>query len=128
SNVTGYAELDAAQSSIQDAVNQFVNPDVTVAKVANATALGKKIKTKTPSAKQTTVTVLNGNGVAGAAANTSYLLAQRGYVTVLPPHGQAPNAPNSTYFHTQIYFDGKQSGAQAAALALQKLMEPADVR
>jgi len=99
-----------------------------VSKVANATALGNKIKTKAPPPQQTTVTVLNGNNVPGAAANASYLLAQRGYLMVLPPNGLEPNAPTSPYFHSQIYFDAKQRGAEEAALALQKLMQPADVR
>src|SRR5215831_385438 len=85
--VEGYSELHASSSAIHDAVNQFVNPDVTVAKVANATALGHKMKTKTPEPRQTSVTVLNGNGVPGSAANASYLLAQRGYLMVLPPNG-----------------------------------------
>ena len=128
SDVQGYAELRASTTSIQDAVNQFVNPDVTVAKVANATALGKKVKTKAPPPQQTTVTVLNGNNVAGAAANASYLLAQRGYLMVLPPNGQEPNAPTSPYFHSQIYFDAKQKGSKEAAAVLQKLLQPADVR
>jgi len=128
SDVAGYAELHASSTSIQDAVNQFANPDVTVAKVANATALGKKVKTKTPPPQSTSVTVLNGNEVAGSAANASYLLAQRGYLMVLPPNGLEPNAPTSPYFHSQIYFDAKQKGAKAAAVALQKLLQPADVR
>jgi LCP family protein required for cell wall assembly len=127
-NVSGYAELRASSTDVQNAVNQFVNPDVTVSKVANATALGNKIKTKAPPPQQTTVTVLNGNNVPGAAANASYLLAQRGYLMVLPPNGLEPNAPTSPYFHSQIYFDARQRGAEEAALALQKLMQPADVR
>jgi LCP family protein required for cell wall assembly len=127
-NVEGYSELRASESSIQDAVTQFVNPDVTVAKVANATALGKKLKSRTPAPQQTRVTVLNGNEVAGAAANASYLLAQRGYLLVLPPDGLAPNAPASPYFHSQIYFDKRQKGAKEAAVAMQKLLQPADVR
>jgi LCP family protein required for cell wall assembly len=126
--VEGYSELHASSSSIHDAVNQFVNPDVTVAKVANAAALGHKMKTKTPAPQQTSVTVLNGNGVPGSAANASYLLAQRGYLMLLPPNGLEPNAPTSPYFHSQIYFDKKQKGAKEAAVALQKLMQPADVR
>jgi LCP family protein required for cell wall assembly len=126
--VSGYSELRTSTDAIHDAVDDFVNPDVASSKVANATALGKKIKTKTPPPRQTTVTVLNGNGVAGAAANASYLLAQRGYRMALPPHGLEPNAPSSSYFHSQIYFDPKRTGAKEAAVALQKLMQPADVR
>jgi LCP family protein required for cell wall assembly len=133
SNVTdlsigGAAEMQASSTDIQDAVNQFVNPDVAVSKVANATALGQKIKTKAPPPQQTTVTVLNGNNVPGAAASADFLLAQRGYLMVLPPNGLAPNAPTAPYFHSQIYYDVKQHGAKEAAAALQKLIAPADVR
>src|SRR5438093_236970 len=91
-------------------------------------ALGNKLKTTTPPPQRTRVTVLNGNEVAGAAANASYLLAQRGYLVMVPPNGLAPNAPTSPYFHSQIYFDKKQKGAKEAAVALQKLLQPADVR
>jgi LCP family protein required for cell wall assembly len=129
-DITGANELQAPASSIQSAVTSFVNPDVTVSKVANATALGKKVKLKShaPPPQKTTVTVLNGNAVAGSAANASYLLAQRGYLTVLPANGAAPNAPIQNYFHSQIYFDPKQVGAKAAAVQLQKVVAPSDVR
>ena len=72
--------------------------------------------------------MLNGNGVAGSAASASYQLAQRGYITLLPPGNAEPNAPIQTYFHSQIYFDPTQKSAKAAALALEKLVEPADVK
>jgi hypothetical protein len=72
-----------------------------------------------------TVTVLNGSGVSAAAANTSYMLGQRGYVTQVPPNGQEANAPQQ--FHTKIYYDPAQKRSRAAAVALQKLMQPADV-
>jgi LCP family protein required for cell wall assembly len=126
-DVTGYAELQAPQSSIEAAVSQFTNPDVRESKLADATARGKKPKTTAPSPQQTTVTVLNGNGVEGSAANANYLLAQRGYLTLLPPANAEPNAPSQDYFHSQIYFDPRQRRAKAAALALKKLVEPADV-
>ena len=67
------------------------------------------------------MTVLNGNGVAGAAANASYLLALRGYKVILPPNNLEPNAPQLR-FHTKVYFDQTQPRAKAAAVALQKLM------
>jgi LCP family protein required for cell wall assembly len=127
-DVTGYAELSAPESSMRDAIAQFENPDVDVAKVANATALGNKIKSKTPPPKETTVTVLNGNGVPGAASTASYLLGQRGYLMQLPPGGKSADAPVQNYFHTILYFDRKQAKAKAAAQALAKLVEPADVQ
>jgi LCP family protein required for cell wall assembly len=126
--ISGYSELTTSEKSIQDAVSEFVNPDVGVAKVANATALGTKVKTKTPPPSKTTVTVLNGNGIAGAAANAAYLLGQRGYVITVPPGGAEPNAPTQDYFHTAIYYSRSAPGAKAAAQALAKLMAPADVK
>jgi hypothetical protein len=71
--------------------------------------------------------VLNGNGIAGAAANGSYLLQQRGYVTVQPPGDQEPNAPSQSYFHTHIYYDKSQKGAALAANQVSKLFVPSDV-
>jgi LCP family protein required for cell wall assembly len=126
-NVTGYAELTTAQSNIQQAVNEFESPDVQSSKAANAAALGKKIKQKAPPASSVTLTVLNGNGVAGAAANASFVLAQRGYRTVPPPNNLEPNTPTQSYFHSKIYYDPAQVGSKAAATALQSLMQPADV-
>jgi hypothetical protein len=47
---------------------------------------------------------------------------------LLPPNELEPNAPIQDYFHSQIYFDPKRQGAESAAKALQKLLQPADVR
>ena len=127
SQTSGYSDVTPSTQVIQQAVSQFVNPDVGVAKVANATALGTKIKTKTPPPGKTTVTVLNGNGIAGAAANASYLLGQRGYVMTLPPGGLQADAPVQNYFHSMIYYSRSQPGAKAAGLALEKLLAPANV-
>jgi LCP family protein required for cell wall assembly len=130
SGVAGYSDVTAPESSIQQAVQQFVNPDVSVSKAANASALGTRLKpkkTSAPAPKSTPITVLNGNGVPGSAANANYLLAQRGYLTVLPPGGQQPDAPTQNYFHTKLYYDASMKGAKDAALQLQKLIAPADV-
>ena len=70
----GYADLTTSQENISSAVREWANPDVESPKKATAVALGEKVKTKAPSAKQTTITVLNGNGVTGSASNASYLL------------------------------------------------------
>jgi LCP family protein required for cell wall assembly len=128
--VSGYAELTTAQQNVQQAVSEFTSPDVQSSKAANASALGKKIKQKAPPPSSVTATVLNGNGVAGAAASASYLLAQRGYKSVPPPNNLEPNTPpgQQNYFHSKIYYDPAQTGARAAAVALQSLMQPADVQ
>jgi LCP family protein required for cell wall assembly len=128
-DLSGYAELTTSSSVIQQAVNEFSNPDVQSSKSANAAALGKKIKQKTPPPSSVTLTVVNGNGVAGAAANASYLLGQRGYKAVPPPNNLDPNIPTAMqpFFHSKIYYDPAQAGSKAAAVALQNLMQPADV-
>ena len=127
--VTGSSVTYTAPQNIQAALTQFTHPDVQQSKAANAAALGKKLKPKVsaPAADKTSVLVLNGNGVAGSAANGSYLLHERGYVTVLPPGNVEPNAPTQSYFHTQIYYDRHQAGAPEAAQALSKLIVPSDV-
>ncbi|MEI8105076.1 MAG: LCP family protein [Actinomycetes bacterium] len=129
-NISGVGETHASTDSIAQAVNQFSHPDVQSSKAANAAALGTKPKvkkTKAPAPADTTVTVLNGNGIAGSAANGSYLLAQRGYVSVVPPNGASADAPSQTYFHTKLYFDSSIAGAKEAAKELGTLLIPADV-
>jgi LCP family protein required for cell wall assembly len=116
----------ASTTDIQAAVAQFQSPDVQAPTDANAAALGQKVKQTAPPASSVTVTVLNGNGVGGAAANTSYLLRQRGYQTLPPPNGIAADAP-AREFHSKIYYDPSQKRSKAAAVALQNLMQPADV-
>jgi len=128
--VTGYGQTSTDPANIQKALYQFTHPDVGESKLANAAALNIKVKPKTvpaPPASKTSVLVLNGNGVAGSAANASFQLAQHGYVTVLPPGSLAPNAPTQDYFHTAIYYDKRQKGSEAAARAMAKLFDPATV-
>src|SRR5205814_6461165 len=108
--VTGYNDLVASQSTIDSAVQSFMNPNVETARTNTAVALGRKLhKRFTLPPSKTTLTVLNGNGVAGSASNGSYLLAQKGYRIVLPPSNQPANAPNWSYFHSKVYFDPARS-------------------
>jgi LCP family protein required for cell wall assembly len=129
-NIVGQNELATDQSNIDDAVQQFLNPDVSEASVQTATALGRKVpaRKRTIPPKDVTLTVLNGNGVAGSAGNASYLLGQKGYVTVTPASGQPANAPNWNYFHSKVYYDParKKDGAVAAA-QVARLIGSADV-
>jgi LCP family protein required for cell wall assembly len=117
----------ASTDDIQSAVDKFQNPDVQAPKDANAAALGQRIKQTAPPPSQVSVTVLNGNGVAGAAANGSYMLSQRGYQVQTPPNDLEPNVEPQNYFHSKIYYDPAQKRSKAAAVALQALMQPADV-
>jgi LCP family protein required for cell wall assembly len=125
----GYAELTTARENVDRAVQQFTHPDVESPKKATAVALGEKPKLKAPPAKDTSVTVLNGNGVTGSATNASYLLGQRGYRTVLPDDANAPDAAGDfyTYFRTQVYFDPRLAGAKLAAQKVANLFGSADV-
>jgi hypothetical protein len=125
-NVQCGVGCSASTADIQAAVDRFQNPDVQAPQDANTAALGQKVKQTAPPPSSVTVTVLNGNGVQGAAANTSYLLAQRGYQTLTPPNGIQADAPAQT-FHSKIYYDPAQKSSKAAAVALQNLMQPADV-
>jgi len=123
-------ECEASNSSIQNAVQQFLNPDVEASTTATEVALGRKLTKhkRTIPPKQVTLTVLNGNGVAGSASNASYLLAQKGYTTVTPPSGQPANAPNWNYFHSKVYFDPARPGTgKIAAQQVARLVGSADV-
>jgi LCP family protein required for cell wall assembly len=126
--LTGTNELFAAQSSIDEAVQSFLNPDVQSAAQQTAVALGRKLHKKfTLPPSKVSVTVLNGNGVAGSAANASYLLAQKDYKILLPPSNQPANAPNWHYFHSKAYFDPSRGACKGAAQRVAKLVGSTDV-
>ncbi len=74
----GSSDLTTSSQNIATAVQQWANPDVESPKKATAVALGEKVKATAVSAKDTTVTVLNGNGVTGSASNAGYLLGAAG--------------------------------------------------
>ena len=85
------------------------------------------MKTTTPTPAQTTITVLNGNGVPGAAGNAGYLLAQRGYQVLQPPANATGNAPRQDYFPSKVYWNPRVARSEAAAKVVAKLFAPADV-
>ena len=120
----GYAELTTGDENIRKAVAEFSNPDVASPEKATAVALGIKPKAAAPAARDTTITVLNGNGVAGSASNGGYLLAQRGYTVVTGPDA---NAPSYGFFRSKVYFDRRQTGAKLAARKVANLIGSADL-
>ena len=121
--ITGYAELEAAQSSIDDAVESFLNPDVGAADKAANAALGRKPKGETgPPPSEVTIEVLNGNGIAGAADDAAYRLAGRGYQVV-----NGGNADNFKYFESKILYDPADPDGLAAAKQLADLFGDAQV-
>jgi LCP family protein required for cell wall assembly len=119
--ITGDFELSAPQADIAAAVRDFVQPDVRSPEKARDVALRIKRRSAAPAPRNTSVTVLNGNGVAGSAANASYELSQRGYRIVLPSTGRPQNAPSFAYFRTTVYFDRTQKRARAAATRVANL-------
>jgi LCP family protein required for cell wall assembly len=122
-----FAELHVPQECLDRAVREFANPDVEAPDKATDVALGRKpAAAKAPAPRETTVVVLNGNGVAGAAANGSYLLGQLGYNTLPPQNGAEANAPTTDYLTTKVYF-GEAPKAKAAADKLAKVLGEADV-
>src|SRR6185369_3106798 len=74
------------------------------------------------------ITVLNGNGVAGAAGEAGGGLSQQGYhILPLPPNATG-NAPSFDYFHTTVYWNPAVKQSAAAANSVAKLFAPADVQ
>ena len=119
--LTGTNELSASPESIAVAVRDFVQPDVNSPQKARDVTLGIKRRSRAPRPRDVTTTVLNGNGIAGSAANAAYELGQRGYKIVLPPAGKPQNAPNFQYFRTTVYYDRAQRRSRAAASRLANL-------
>ena len=124
----GYAELTTPQANIDRAVVEFTHPDVGSSQAATAVALGEKVKHRAPPARDTTITVLNGNGVTGSATSAGSLLSQREYTILTPPNGLPANAPRFDYFRTQVYYDGRKRGARAAAAKVANLFASADTK
>jgi LCP family protein required for cell wall assembly len=128
--LSGTNELSTSSTNIEEAVAEFVHPDVKAPEKATEQALPgqlkKKKKKSAPNPKDVSLVVLNGNGQPGAAANTSFLLSQKGYRVIQPPEGFQANAPERV-FRTQIYYQGKAKAALAAQ-ALSGLFNSADVK
>ncbi|HLF69014.1 MAG TPA: LCP family protein [Gaiellaceae bacterium] len=123
----GFAELTTDSENVKRAVETFTHPDVESSRKATAVALGEKLRSTTPAPRDTTVTVLNGNGVPGSASTAGYLLGQRGYQIVLPPNGLPANAPTYDYFRTKVYFGSSARGVGDAAEKIANLFGSAEL-
>jgi LCP family protein required for cell wall assembly len=123
----GFAELTTAQENVQRAVDTFAHPDVESSEKATAVALGEKSKRTALAPRETTVTVLNGNGVDGSATTAGYLLGQRSYQVLTPPNGLPANAPRFDYFRTKVYYDASARRAREAATKVGNLFASAEV-
>jgi LCP family protein required for cell wall assembly len=129
--LTGSNELSTDPSNIQAAVEEFQNPDVEAPeKATEQIGLRTRVRKKgAPSPRKTSVVVLNGNGRPGSAANTSYLLSQKGYAVKSPPEGFQANAPGrwARAFRTQVFFT-EARGARLAAVKMVSLFNSADAK
>ncbi len=123
----GFNELTTDSSNVTRAVQTFTHPDVQSSTKATAVALGEKLKRVAPAPRDTTITVLNGNGRTGSASSAGFLLGERGYQILTPPNGLPANAPAFDYFRTQVYFDPGRRGAKAAADKVANLFGSAEV-
>ncbi len=119
--LTGYNTLSTSQTDVNAAVQQFAHPDVNAPAKAQQLALGTSPPQRRLKPDRISVSVLNGNGITGSAANAGIELGQRGYRIVLPPAGQPSNAPSFAYPDTSVYFDPGRPDARAAAQQLAQL-------
>ena len=129
--LTGTNELSTDPANIQAALDEFEHPDTKASEKALEQVLPglrRHRGPRAPTPKNTSVVVLNGNGKPGAAANTSYLLGQKGYRVISPPEGFQANAPGkwSRTFRTRVFFSG-QKKAHLAADRVASLFNSADV-
>ncbi len=123
----GQFELTADPACIERAVQEFSNPDVEAPGRAASVASGRKPKRPRGLApRQISVSVLNGNGVAGSAANASYHLRRLGYPIVLPPGQKPGNAPSWNYERTKVFWDARYPRAPEAAKKVARLFGSAD--
>jgi LCP family protein required for cell wall assembly len=121
--LTGYNELAVPESNIEDAVDSFLNPDVSAAERAASAALGSKTKQPSgPAPSEVTIEVLNGSGIPGAADDAAYRLSRRGYKVV-----NGGNANNFKYFESKVLYDPASPQAPAAARQLANLFGDAQV-
>jgi LCP family protein required for cell wall assembly len=123
----GFAELTTDSSNVTRAVQTFTHPDVQSSEKATAVALGEKLKRVAPAPRDTTITVLNGNGRTGSASSAGFQLGERGYQILTPPNGLPANAPSFDYFRTQVYFDPARRGAKPAAEKVANLFGSSEV-
>jgi LCP family protein required for cell wall assembly len=122
--VSGYFELEIAESSLDDAVRRFMNPDVSASEKAIDVATGREPKAQNaPPPSQVGVEVLNGSGVAGAADEATVLLERIGYDAE-----NGGNAENFDYFRTTVQYEPEIAKSKAAAQAVADLFGEAEVQ
>ena len=123
----GFAELTTGSENITRAVQTFTHPDVESSEKATAVALGERLNQRARAPRDTSITVLNGNGVTGSASTAGFQLGERGYQVLTPPNGLPANAPRFDYFRTQVYYDPRVRASRDAAQKVANLFASAKV-
>lgn len=127
----GSSDLVASSTTIANAVDQFVTPDLTVDSLAasqDKVGHAKAPLDAAPAPEKTTVLVLNAGDTEGLAGDTSYGLAQRGYKVVEPAGGVKANYPGKRLWHTIVYYDPAQAKSKPAAEKLLTFFDAGNVR
>ena len=122
--VSGYFELEVPESAVQEAVREFMDPDVDASERAITVATGEKPKEPAgPPPSEVSIKVLNGNGEDGSADEAAVLLGQIGYRA-----RNGGNADNFEYFSTKVLYDPESEGAETAAQDVAELFGDAEVQ
>jgi hypothetical protein len=121
----GASVATAPQSSINQAVQSFLHPDVSESNRVSAQLVGgpKPKHTKKQhklSKAQISTVVLNAGTIPGEASQTSYLLTTHGITVKSLPATTPANAP-TVQRETTVYYDPVQPNAQQAAQQLRPL-------
>jgi LCP family protein required for cell wall assembly len=120
--------------AIAAAVHDFQHPDVQAAAETGSQVLHRRIgaKRKAPRPSQTTVSVMNANGIAGSATLAVGGLDRIGYRLRFPANGTPADAPPHTCplehcFKTQVYWNPAKRRSKAAAGKVGALFGSANV-
>ena len=121
--------------AVAAAVHDFQHPDVEAPKETGSVVLHTRIgaKRKAPRPTQTTVSVMNANGIAGSATLAVDGLDRIGYRILYPPNQVPADAPQRTCprvhcFRTQIFWNPAKKRSKAAANNVAGLFGQAEVQ
>ena len=92
----GTSDTEVSRADLQNAIDQFANPDLTASARAasqNHVARAKKTAPAAPAPEKTSVLVLNASGTAGLARDTSYGLRSAATTSSSPRAAWRPTTP-----------------------------------
>lgn len=126
----GTSDTQVPAADLQNAIDQFSNPDLTAATRAasqNHVARAKTPAAAAPAPEKTTVLVLNASNTGGLARDTGIGLTQRRYNVVQPAGGAKGNYPGANLWDSIVYYDPAQPGAKAAATEMANFFDVTNV-